>query len=59
MSLTFEQALNLHIHKQKGLFRERKILQSMQCYEGKIFCSFSSNDYLGLSKHPTIIKAFK
>ncbi len=57
MSLTFEQALNLH--KQKGLFRERKVLQSMQRYEGKIFCSFSSNDYLGLSKHPTIIKAFK
>lgn len=57
MSLTFEQALNLH--KQKGLFRERKVLQSMQRYEGKIFCSFSSNDYLGLCKHPTIIKTFK
>lgn len=57
MSLIFEQALDLH--KQKGLFRERKVLQNLQRYEGKIFCSFSSNDYLGLSKHPTIIKAFK
>lgn len=57
MSLIFDQALNLH--KEKGLFRERKILQNIQSYEGKIFCSFSSNDYLGLSKHPTITKAFK
>ncbi|TLY48554.1 MAG: 8-amino-7-oxononanoate synthase [Gammaproteobacteria bacterium] len=61
MSLTFEPALNLH--KEKGLYRERKILQSLdgmqRRYEDKIFCSFSSNDYLGLSKHPSIIKSFK
>lgn len=61
MSLTFEQALNLH--KQKGLYRERKVWQNLKgmqrCYEGKVFCSFSSNDYLGLAKHPAIIKAFK
>lgn len=61
MSLTFEQALNLH--KQKDLFRERKVLQSLagmqRRYNDKIFCSFSSNDYLGLSKHPAVIKSFK
>lgn len=61
MSLTFEQALNLH--KKKGLYRKRKVLQSLEGmrrgYKDKIFCSFSSNDYLGLSKHPTVIKAFK
>lgn len=61
MSLTFEQALNLH--KQKDLFRERKVLQSLsgmqRRYNDKIFCCFSSNDYLGLSKHPAVIKSFK
>lgn len=61
MSLIFQHTLNLH--RQKGLHRERKVLQSLggmqRCYEGKVFCSFSSNDYLGLSKHPAVIKAFK
>lgn len=61
MSLTFEQALALQ--KQKGLYRQRKVLQGLgdmqRCYEGKVFCSFSSNDYLGLSQHPEVIKSFK
>ncbi|MGC1854378.1 MAG: 8-amino-7-oxononanoate synthase [Candidatus Aquirickettsiella sp.] len=61
MSLTFEQVLSLH--KQKGLYRERKVLQSLagmqRRYNDKNFCCFSSNDYLGLSKHPAVIKSFK
>lgn len=61
MSLIFEQTLSLH--KQKDLFRERKVLQSLagmqRRYNDKMFCSFSSNDYLGLSKHPAVIKSFK
>ena len=61
MSLTFEKALSQH--KQKGHYRERKVLQSLagmqRRYNDKNFCCFSSNDYLGLSKHPAVIKSFK
>jgi 8-amino-7-oxononanoate synthase len=61
MSLIFEKSLNQH--KQKGLYRQRKVLQRLsgmqRCYNGKNFCSFSSNDYLGLAKHPAVIKSFK
>lgn len=61
MSLTFEKALSQH--KQKGHYRERKVLQSLagmqRRYNDKNFCCFSSNDYLGLTKHPTVIKSFK
>jgi 8-amino-7-oxononanoate synthase len=61
MSLTFEKSLIQH--KQKGLYRQRKILQSLigmqRRYNDKKFCSFSSNDYLGLAKHPAVIKSFK
>lgn len=61
MSLILEKSLNQH--KQKGLYRQRKILQKLsgmqRYYEGKKFCSFSSNDYLGLAKHPALIKSFK
>jgi 8-amino-7-oxononanoate synthase len=61
MSLTFEKSLTQH--KQKGLYRQRKILQNLagmqRCYNDKNFCSFSSNDYLGLAQHPAVIKSFK
>lgn len=61
MSLIFEKALNQH--KQKGLYRQRKVLERLngvqQSYKHKDFCSFSSNDYLGLSRHPAVIKSFK
>lgn len=61
MSLTFEKSLTQH--KQKGLYRHRKVLQSLtgvrRSYNDKNFCSFSSNDYLGLAKHPAVIKSFK
>lgn len=61
MSLTFEQVLSRH--KKKGLYRERKPLQRLsgtqRGYKDKNFCSFSSNDYLGLAKHPSVISSFK
>lgn len=61
MSLTFEKSLIQH--EQKGLYRERKALQSLagmqRRYNDKKICCFSSNDYLGLAKHPAVIKSFK
>ena len=61
MSLIFEKALSQH--KQKGHYRERKVLQGLagmqRRYNDKNFSCFSSNDYLGLSKHPAVIKSFK
>lgn len=44
--------LNIFKQKNKGLYRERKP-------NPKNCISFSSNDYLGLAKHPLIIKAYK
>ncbi len=61
MSLIFEKSLSQH--KQKGLYRQRQILQKMvgmqRQYKDKNFCCFSSNDYLGLAQHPAVIKSFK
>ncbi len=61
MSLIFEKLLAQH--KKKGLFRERQVLQRQQGtqrhYPRKQVIFFSSNDYLGLAKHPAVIKAFK
>jgi len=47
--------------RQDGLYRSRKIQEGMQGVElildGKPCLAFCSNDYLGLSHHPQVIKA--
>lgn len=61
MSLIFQKLLSQH--KEKGLLRERQVLQRQhgmqRCYQQKYVSFFSSNDYLGLAQHSAVIKAFK
>jgi len=51
----------LQQRNQDGLYRQRKVQQGMQGTEvvldGKSCLTFCSNDYLGLSHHPDVIKA--
>ncbi len=48
--------------KQKGLYRQQRLLQSPQGVEtridGRDVISFCSNDYLGLANHPEVKQAF-
>ena len=56
-----ELATPLQQRRQDGLYRRRKVQQGMQGVEvvldGKPCLAFCSNDYLGLSHHPDVIKA--
>jgi 8-amino-7-oxononanoate synthase len=61
MSLALDSTLVRH--KKAGLYRVRSVLQGIsgmqRVYEGKSLISFCSNDYLGLTQHPDVIKTFK
>jgi len=56
-------APGLQQRREQQLYRSRKIQQGMQGVEvvldGKSCLAFCSNDYLGLSHHPDVIRAFK
>jgi len=53
----------LQERKQSGLYRQRRLQEGMQgahvVLDGKQCLAFCSNDYLGLSHHPDVIKAMQ
>ncbi|MDP1771598.1 MAG: 8-amino-7-oxononanoate synthase [Methylobacter sp.] len=58
-----ELAANLDDIAQQGLYRSRRVIASPQGInleiDGKTVVNFCSNDYLGLTNHPDVVKAFK
>ncbi len=63
MNHPFNLQADLALIKAANLYRQRQVLDSPQGIEiesdGKCYVNFSSNDYLGLSNHPEITKAFR
>ena len=58
----FELQPGLKELKQRGLYRNRRLIQSPQgiktIIDGRELVSFCSNDYLGLANHPLLKQAF-
>jgi len=61
--LTARLATGLAARQQQHLYRSRRVIDGAQDVElisdGKPLLSFCSNDYLGLAKHPALIKAMQ
>lgn len=61
-SLDRRLAMLLEERRSQSLYRERKLLDSPQSprinLDGREVLAFSSNDYLGLARHPLVTEAF-
>ncbi|MBM3072046.1 8-amino-7-oxononanoate synthase [Lelliottia sp. RWM.1] len=63
--MTWHERINIALEGRRAAeaFRVRKVVENgagrFLSREGLRFCNFSSNDYLGLSQHPQIVRAWQ
>ena len=63
--MTWQQRINAALEERRAAeaFRVRTVVEGgagrFLVREGRQFCNFSSNDYLGLSQHPAIVRAWQ
>ncbi len=63
--MTWQARINTALDERRAAeaFRVRRVVENgagrFLTREGRQFCNFSSNDYLGLSQHPSIIRAWQ
>jgi 8-amino-7-oxononanoate synthase len=63
--MTWQARINSALDERRAAeaFRVRRVVENgagrFLTREGQQFCNFSSNDYLGLSQHPAIIRAWQ
>ena len=63
--MTWQVRINAALEERRAAeaFRVRRVVENgagrFLTREGRQFCNFSSNDYLGLSQHPAIIRAWQ
>ena len=63
--MTWQQRINSALEERRAAdaFRVRRVVENgagrFLTREDRQFCNFSSNDYLGLSQHPAIVRAWQ